>query len=260
MLKTDRSERFKYSVFNIITVRLQITLSAKKTPEFLDFNHNYWLASAIYRAIGRVDASLSLELHKPSVSKFFTFSRLFVKGKKFEIQDGKMKILSPELYFFFSSLKNYLCVCLIEGLLQKPEVKIGSSDFLVSEVKVVREKEIKSKARFVTLSPINVTTAEKRNGKLRTVDLYPDNPKFYENLKQNLVKKYRAFHGREPESEELNIRVVRAKPVRIKVKDTYHRASLMVFDAEGDKGLLEMGYKAGFGSKTSMGFGMVKAL
>jgi CRISPR-associated endoribonuclease Cas6 len=32
----------------------------------------------------------------------------------------------------------------------------------------------------------------------------------------------------------------------------------MVFRARGDPKLIEIGYKAGFGSKNSMGFGMVK--
>ena len=32
----------------------------------------------------------------------------------------------------------------------------------------------------------------------------------------------------------------------------------MVFEAEGSKELLEVGYKAGFGERNSMSFGMVK--
>jgi CRISPR-associated endoribonuclease Cas6 len=49
------------------------------------------------------------------------------------------------------------------------------------------------------------------------------------------------------------------RPVRItQLKNTFHMASLMVFIAEGSKELLEIGYKAGFGERNSMGFGMVK--
>ncbi|RLI80862.1 CRISPR-associated endoribonuclease Cas6, partial [Archaeoglobales archaeon] len=32
------------------------------------------------------------------------------------------------------------------------------------------------------------------------------------------------------------------------------------FEAEGSRELLEVGYKAGFGERNSMGFGMVKAV
>jgi len=213
----------------------------------------------IYRAIERADPELSLELHTPLTFKFFTFSRLMVEGRKFRKEGDRMKLLSPKVHFFFSTLRNYIGVALVEGLLEKPEVKVGNAEFVVSEIKVMKEKEIGRKEKFVTLSPINVTTVEE-NGRRRIVDLYPNNPKFYENLRKNLVKKYVAFHGKEPENDELRIRVISSKPVRVQLKNTFHRASLMVFEAEGSRELLEVGYKAGFGERNSMGFGMVKAV
>jgi CRISPR-associated endoribonuclease Cas6 len=184
-----------------------------------------------------------------------------VPNRRFRIQEGKMIIKSHQAHFFFSTLKDEIAIKLVEGLLEKPKVKIGSAEFIVSEIRVLEEKEIKEKGRFVTLSPINVTTAQDDgNGKLRIVDLYPDTPKFYENLKRNLIKKYTAFYGHEPEKDELKIKVMRAKAKRLRIKNTYHRCVEMVFEAEGSKELLEVGYKAGFGERNSMGFGMVKVV
>ena len=40
----------------------------------------------------------------------------------------------------------------------------------------------------------------------------------------------------------------------------FHRCVEMVFVAEGSKELLEVEYKAGFGERNSMGFGMVKVV
>lgn len=51
---------------------------------------------------------------------------------------------------------------------------------------------------------------------------------------------------------------LRASSPRILVKDTWHRCCEMIFRVRGDPKLIEIGYKAGFGSKNSMGFGMVK--
>jgi CRISPR-associated endoribonuclease Cas6 len=110
---------------------------------------------------------------------------------------------------------------------------------------------------FSTLSPIIVKTAKEENGKLQSIDLYPTDPKFYENLKDNLVKKYKTLHN----NEKTNINFSKpsfTKPVRIKIKNTFHRASLMTFEAFGDTELLRLGYEAGFGGKNSMGFGMVQ--
>ncbi len=235
-------------------MRIRVELK-RLNSAVVDLNHSYHIASLIYRCIQRSNPNLSLELHNPGM-KFWTFSKLMVPNLKFKIVGDKMVIESDGVYFYFSTPKTEVAIAFVEGLLKKPEVKIGSAEFLVSEIKVVREREIGSKGKFVTLSPISVTTV--RNG--RTYDLYPDDPKFYENLWKNLVKKYNALYGKEPSDCKLEIEVLKVKPKRIKVKNTYHRCVEMVFKAEGSKELLELGYKAGFGERNSMGFGMVKVV
>lgn len=241
-------------------MRLEISLSPLTEKPVIDLNHSYHLASLIYRAIERSDPSLSLELHRPNTFKFFTFSRLMVPGKRFRIVGERMVIESDEVHFFFSTLRDEIAVKLVEGLLERPEVKIGSVEFVVSEVRVMEEREIGEKGKFVTLSPVNVTTAEHNNGRAKIIDLYPDNPRFYENLRKNLVKKYRAFYGEELSDDSLELRVLKSKAKRIRVKNTFHRCVEMVFVAEGSRELLEVGYKAGWGERNSMGFGMVKVV
>lgn len=240
-------------------MRLKINFNTINNISIIDLNHLYHLASLIYRAIERSNPDLSLELHKPSRFKFFTFSMLKIPGKKFVIKGDKMILKSSNVHFFFSTMVRDIGEALVEGLLEKPEVKIGSASFVVSEIKVMREKEVNNKERFVTLSPINVTTVED-NGRKRIVDLYPKDLKFYENLRNNLIRKYVVFYGKEPEDSRLDIKVVRCRNKRIKIKNTSHRCVEMVFDAEGSRELLEIGYKAGFGERNSMGFGMVKVV
>jgi CRISPR-associated endoribonuclease Cas6 len=237
-------------------MRLRVRLDTSGAS-ILDLNYSYHLASLIYRCIERADQTLSLLLHKPRVFKFFTFSKLI--PEKFRVKGDKM-VIEGNAHFFFSTMKNEVAAKLVEGLLTKPEVKIGDAEFVVSEVKVLRENEIGEKEKFVTLSPINVTTAENNGKKLRIVDLYPDNPKFYENLRRNLVRKYVAFYKRHPQNSEVHFKVIQARPKRIRIKNTFHRCVEMVFVAEGSKELLEVGYKAGFGERNSMGFGMVKVV
>ena len=233
-------------------MRLKVSLRATPGSQ-IDHNYSYHLSSAIYRAIERADSSLSLELHLPNVPKFFTFSKLMIPEKR--IEKDKITIESEEVHFFFSTLRDEIAEKLVEGLLMKPEIKIGKAKFTLSQIEVLKEKKIGSKEKFVTLSPIYVSKAE--NGK--AIDLYPIQKEFYEVLKQNLVKKFTTFYKKNPESEELEIEPVSFKPKRMLVKNTWHRCSEMVFEARGDPELLEVGYKAGFGSKNSMGFGMVRA-
>ena len=222
----------------------------------LPLNYSYYLASMIYRSIERADSDLSFVLHRPNVIKFFTFSKLMTKHRK--ILGDQLLVDSDGCYFEFSTPRKDLAVALVNGLLEKPYVEIAGESFVLSEIHVLPEKEISGCEVFTTLSPISVTTVEENNGHRRIVDLYPDTPKFYENLRKNLIKKYVTFYGREPEDKDVEIKVKKAKPKRIKIKNTYHRCSEMVFEARGSRELLKIGYQAGFGERNSMGFGMVK--
>ncbi|WP_457549259.1 CRISPR-associated endoribonuclease Cas6 [Archaeoglobus sp.] len=222
----------------------------------LDVNYNYHVASFIYRCIQRAKPELSLNMHMQNGFKFFTFSRLIVPNRRFEIVDGKFIIKDNRVFLYFSTPKLEIAESFVDGLFKKPEVEICNAKFVVSCVKVLKEREIGSRVRFATLSPISVTTV--RDG--RIYDLYPNDVKFYENLKSNLIKKFIALHGKTPNNCELRIKPLNVKPKRIRVKNTFHRCVDMIFDAEGSKELLEVGYKAGFGERNSMGFGMVKVV
>ena len=235
-------------------MRLKIEFNVLENT--LNVNYNYLIASFIYKCIQRANPEMSLELHKPNCFKFFTFSRIDIPNKRFEIVGDKLVIKSNRVNLYFSTPKVEIAESFVEGLLKKPEVKIGSAEFVVSSVKVLKEYEIGNKVRFATLSPISVTTV--KDG--RIYDLYPKDAKFYENLRMNLVKKFITLYGKIPKNHDLKIKPLKVKPKRIKVKNTFHRCVEMVFDAEGSKELLEIGYKAGFGERNSMGFGMVKVV
>jgi len=241
-------------------MRLKVTFTLTNPNSSLPLNYSYYLASLIYRAMERADSKLSLEMHKPNVPKLFTFSRLFVPGKKFRIEGERMVLDASEVYFYFSSPRNELVEKFVAGLLVKPEIRMAGCDFTVSEVKVEKERKIGSKEKFITMSPIHVSTAEENGGKRRKIDLYPDNPRFYEILRKNLVKKYMMLHRTPPESEELEVKPLNVKAKKVRIKDTDNRCVEMVFVAKGNPELLDIGYKAGFGSKNSMGFGMVKVV
>ena len=161
--------------------------------------------------------------------------------------------------FLVSSPLREIVTCFVEGILEKPEVRIGRVRFDVETVEVLKMPEFNGNVTFSTVSPIIVRTAREENGRLRIIDLYPTDVKFYENLKSNLIKKYKCLHNEE--KDEISFSApFSTKFMRIQIKDTYHRASLMKFEVEGDSELLKLGYEAGFGEKNSMGFGMVRVV
>jgi CRISPR-associated endoribonuclease Cas6 len=231
-------------------MRSKITLRGKG---LIPFNYNLSLAGAIYGPIKRVNTDLAYSIHSSTDYKFFTFSWLQIPNGK---TNKKGIFVDGQAHFFVSSPITKIITAFVEGILETPVVRIGGTILHVETVEVLPAPHFNGKAVFSTLSPIIVRTAEDNNGHLRTVDLYPTHPKFYENLQNNLIGKYQMLYN----EQNTNITFSKptfTKPVRIKIKNTFHRASHMTFEACGDTDLLKLGYEAGLGGKNSMGFGMV---
>ncbi len=79
---------------------------------------------------------------------------------------------------------------------------------------------------FKTLSPVYVKTIRKENEDLREVDLYPKDPKFYENLHKTLIQRFYEFYDKAPQDHFDIIEIKDMKPKRIKIADGYRRCSL----------------------------------
>jgi len=60
----------------------------------------------------------------------------------------------------------------------------------VEKIELLSNPDFESKMNFKAISPIIVRTKEEIDGDLKTRDLIPSNPKFFESLEKNLVKKY----------------------------------------------------------------------
>ena len=238
-------------------MRFAIRLLPENERFKVPFNHQHYLQGLIYRRIQRVDPDLSLRLHSPKVPKLFTYS-LFMTGKR-EYERGKPYFLGYRTgYFYFSTAVPRIAEAFVGGLLQKPEVELWGERFVVEEVKAVKEPERLSGRKFVTLSPIAVTTKRVQFGRPRSYDLGPDEPEFYELVRENLREKYLHIFGSKP-PEDFEMEVLNAKSKRFEVKrGIYQVAWHLVFRAKGDEGLLRAGYLAGFGEKNSIGFGMVR--
>ncbi|WP_258084724.1 CRISPR-associated endoribonuclease Cas6 [Thermococcus thermotolerans] len=239
-------------------MRFAIRLLPENDTFKVPFSHQHYLQGLIYRRIQRVNPDLSLRLHSPKIPKFFTFSLFMAEKRDFE--KGRPYFLGRGRgFFYFSTAVPEIAEAFIGGLLQKPEVELWGERFTVEEVKALAEPERLNERKFVTLSPIAVTTRRIQFGKPRSYDLSPAEPEFYEHLRDNLLEKYAALHGKVPENRELDVKVLLAKPKRFEVKPgIFQRAWHLVFRAKGSEELLRIGYQAGFGEKNSIGFGMVR--
>ena len=223
---------------------------------WIPFNYNITLTGVIYSSIKRADPDLAYSLHSSKGFKFFTFSEL--KAPKRKVSE-KGIFIKNKAYFLVSSPKNEIISSFISGLLEKPEIKIAKTKLTVENVEILKAPQFNSITTFSTLSPVVVRTAKEENGKLKTIDLLPNEEKFYENLKKNLVRKYETLYNEKRDNIDFE-KPLSTKPKRIRIKNTHHRATHMVIKAKGDSELLKLAYETGLGEKNSMGFGMVKVV
>jgi CRISPR-associated endoribonuclease Cas6 len=70
----------------------------------------------------------------------------------------------------------------------------------------------------------------KRNEDLREADLYPKDPRFYENLHKNLIERFCEFYDKAAQDHFDTIEIKDMKPKRIKIADGYRRCSLLPFE------------------------------
>jgi CRISPR-associated endoribonuclease Cas6 len=90
------------------------------------------------------------------------------------------------------------------------------------------------------------------------VDLYPKEPKFYDNLYRNLVNRYEEYYKQPLDHYHFDVLdVCNVKPKRISIGNTQRRCNLMTFEVEANPELIAFAYNAGFGEKNAMGFGCV---
>ncbi|WP_054840889.1 CRISPR-associated endoribonuclease Cas6 [Thermococcus peptonophilus] len=240
-------------------MRIEIKLRPAEVGTILPFNYNYEVFSQLLEKIYLVSPpELGKEVESSGVD-YFTFSRIMVRKREL-IPEAGIRVLSDDVSLYVSSHSTDVIHAIAEGFLDDPLLKIKDAVFIADDVKVLKEPELKGPVLFSTLSPILVRTVKFVNGRMKVWDLYPDDEMFFDKLRKIMLMRYSSIYGEMPEDKEFKIDVLKFKPVRILVKDTYYRSSLMVFKYSGSPELARLGYEAGFGEKTRYGFGMVKVI
>jgi CRISPR-associated endoribonuclease Cas6 len=239
-------------------MRIEIKLRPLEEGMILPFNYNYEVYSQLISKISLVSPDLAKEIETSTLDPF-TFSRIMVRKRELIPEEG-IRILSDAVSLYVSSYSTEIIGAIAEGFLEDSLLKIKDAIFVAENVKALREPKLDPPILFSTLSPILVRAVKFVNGRMRVWDLYPSDELFFDKLRKTMLRNYSALYGEMPKDREFKIDVLKFKPVRILVKDTYYRSSLMVFKYYGSAELARLGYEMGFGEKTRYGFGMVKVI
>jgi CRISPR-associated endoribonuclease Cas6 len=241
-------------------VRLKLTLEAP-APFFLPWRYPELLRGAVYAALRRWDPELAQAMHSHGLTvagrryKPFTYS--WLRPKAARRQDGGL-LMEPPAYWWISSPLPRVLEAVAGPFLTSGNLVLGDVHLAVALVEVEPQLDISTPCEIETLSPIVVSTAAQKGGKLTHIFLAPWDQDFQRVLTQNLVNKARAL-GR-PVAEDAWVRLEPLGDVRsrlVEINDTKVRGYYGRFRASGDPTLLALGYDMGLGERNAQGFGMI---
>lgn len=253
-------------------MRIIMSLKPERVPCPIPFSYAHALTAVIYGFLNRASHDYARFLHDEGYRvgtkrfKLFTFSQLLIPQRR--ITPEAIICLSEQITWQISSPTTEFMEHLAAGLLQLGEMTLGTHRFDIVRAEVAPPPTFTEEMRFCCLSPIVVSAAHKRSGKLMARYLRADDPELSEAIRKNLLKKFVLVHGREPASceflMEFDGEYLRRKAEEIyrlvDYKGTKIKAVMAPFTVRGSAELIQMGYEAGFGEKNSMGLGMVEVL
>ena len=235
----------------------------------LPINYNYQLAGVIYRFLAESDPEYATFLHNEGYAaaekrfKLFTFSQLMAERRR--ITGDKIHFGSTLTWYISSPVERFLSH-FADTLLTEGRLSIGQHQLRIKDVTVPRIPRFQSEMHFRCLSPIVMSTSRERNGKQTMHYCLPDDPALSELIRQNLIRKHQAIHGRTPHDDTLTftfdeayIRKRHGRVTRlVDYKGIKIRGIMCPFRVSGNPALIQIGYECGFGDKNSAGFGMAE--
>lgn len=238
-------------------MRLILTLNSKKEI-ILPLSYNEILQGFIYN---NIEKSIAEQIHNRGFIfekrrfKLFTFSRLIGKTK---IEKDFFKIIPP-FKFVISSPYNEILQSLADNIVKECELKLGDNRLYIDSIAVNYVTEINESVHIKMLSPVTVySTFSTPDGRKKTYYYNPKEREFSELIRQNIIKKYIAFYGEKPPSEEFTVeplKIRREDEKIISYKGFIIKGWMGRYRLSGAKELLQLAYDAGIGAKNSQGFG-----
>ena len=246
----------------VVSIHLDIYLQPKSQKQLiLPIHYNYLIQSAIYHSI---DDKLAKFLHEQGYTtnnrKFKMFSFSILQGNYRMEKEYKTIRFEGEVKLTVTSPVEDFCQTLVNILLTRGSIRLGSKD--VEVIKVYTRKELveKENIKLRTLSPIVLySTMFRLDGRKYTVYFEPGDPDYVRLLNDNLKKKYKAFWGMEPPAEDIKVISLGWQKMRIiNYKGTTIKGYSGKLKLMGPVPLLQLAVDGGLGGKNSQGFGCVE--
>lgn len=242
-------------------MRLKLTVGKEDKWYRFPWGYPYYVSSSIYSLLHKIDPEFSFFWHsvgfqkKGKKFKLFTFSPFL--PQKFIGKDDACYLLAPISFFISSPIEEFMGK-IIKSLKTHKSINILGYNLPLLSIKEVPVSVNKKILKLKTLSPLTVSKKVRIKDKMRAFYLTPENENFIPRIKENLIEKFSMFYNIPVKEIEVHIEIESHKTKLIEIKNIKVRGIVMEFKVSAPKELIQFGYEAGFGEKTSMGFGFVE--
>lgn len=241
---------------------MRFTVDLELTKNELPKDKNRIFISLLKYIFENYDREEYLRLYEPygNKQKDYTFS-VYLPGAKFEREI--INIATKNIKLNFSSYDYASGIMFYNSVLKAKKKNFplpDDNELNIQNISLVQEKVIRSnKVTFMTMSPIVIRNHNRETNKDW---FYSFNDSDYMDiLKTNLFNQVNeTFNFVRDDIKELEINILKNRDVKVKNYGIEVLANIATFELIGKPYLLDYFYKAGFASKTSSGFGMLKLI
>lgn len=217
----------------------------------------------VYRAMGPVYGSFVHDIgfsDKKRTFRLFTFSDLFGNIRR---RDMRWYCNTP-FYLIVSSPFEEIVHSLANTLSANGKIELGRQPVEVESIHAEFDRQLRAEETIRMLAPVTMySTLSSPTGITKTYYYSPSEREFSQLLHDNLIRKYRAAYGVEPEPGCFSIMplgITRKHERIISYKGQHIKGWLGKYRIKGNPELLTFAYHAGLGSKNAQGFGLFELL
>lgn len=238
-------------------MRIKIDFHPK---DALSLPHSYQhvLQGFFYSLMDRKEAG---EIHASTSFKFFCFS--MIEGRYQLNREEHMISFSGPCSVYFSSIDNDFILKIVFLLGRKDHLELNRQEIIVDRVSFMEKPEMQQDVyRIRLLSPVSIHQTVALGEKKKTLYFSPEDSDFPLLLKQNFLRKYKAYHNKKLAEDTLfEIQPIREPRIaNIRYKDFTIIGYLGDFYLRCKKEHLDFLLDAGLGDRNSFGFGMFEVL
>lgn len=242
---------------------MRVYLKLKFNGELvLPIQYNYVIQAVILKWLG--EENYQKFIHDTGYEfnnrkfKLYSFSRL--QGRYAINNKSKKIIFFDEVGLLLTSADDKFLTYLVNNIISNSSINILYQEVWVDQINCIH-KELGEKEKIYTKSPVVVYSTLNNGDKKKTYYYNPVEKEFSELVRKNLINKYAAAHGEEPENSNFKIVPINHKNIKESIvlyKGIVIKGYSGEFLMEGSKELTNLAYNAGIGSKNSQGFGCIE--